>query len=661
MFYKKYTFGGAEVHFVEVPVEAKKTTVGMAVYPKGVEFDPKKVCDALIQVAFTGDESLVSCARGMTMHGGSSSVLKITRQAQFMSGALNTYLSDDNGNEYVHKLSYDAGTDVFSVSVRYENRSKEARTLELLSSFSLNGISSPQNDFTARGLSLYRLTSSRKQVCRLRTDALSDLGFGTGTLGAAVEKWGEVGSMPNRGFYPFAAIEHPDGFFLGVQMEAPYSWQMELFGSGKTCTLSGGLADYETSHWRKTVRPGESFETHRAYFTVQKSLLGVCNALVKELNKRRSVPNSEGSLPVIFTGNCMSRGNLAPAKLNRLLKALKPLPIGYFVMDSGNLLPEGMAEAANKIKEAGLRPGIRLEYETVERGSETFEREELFLKRDGIPITAKGRRFLDLRRPEVKSSLDETILRYLKVNGLSYLRVDYSDSYGIGCESDSGAALGEGGRQVAEESIFFFDKLKELAPDFILENSSLGRLEPLRMSKSALCSLSECSGAEAPLIAANVSRVIPACEILIRADLQKEEPDERTIYSLCAAMLGRVCLSGEIHLCAPEKLELVRKGLEFYQGITDIIRRGEIRMIDCDVNDYCTPKGRQIFVKDFRQRRLVVVHFFESETAVRIPLGGYVLKEVFTDLHYGMRNEYLRIAGQPFHAGVFLLEKGEDV
>ncbi len=690
MFFKRYDFGETSVYYVETPVEGhdkKTTTVGMAVYPKSVEVDPSKLHpDSLVQVAFTGDENLIDYTHGVTMRNRRSTLLKVTRQVQFMSGNLNTYLTDGQGNEYVHKLFYHPETGVFTVSVRYDNRTREARTLEHLSSFSLSGIASPSKGYTTQGLILHRMTSAWSRECRLRSDSFAHLGLDMSwaRYGVKVEKWGQTGSMPNRGYYPFAAIEDREGqTVLGVQLEAPFSWQLEVYEEKETCALSGGLGDYDTAHWRKTVKPGEGFETHRAFFTVKRSLGEVCNALVHEQDAHLSVPASEEGMPVMFNEYCTTWGNPTPARIKRLLKALKPLPVEYFVIDSGwykpsdknwcnaigdweesrEIFPDGIKAVAQLIRDAGMRPGIWFEFEIAGRDSKCFGREDLLLKRDGFPLTTKNRRFLDLRKPEVDRYLKERVTDFLKNNGFSYLKIDYNDNYGVGCDSEDGASLGEGGRRVAEESLEWLRKLKDGVPDLVIENCSSGgsRIEPLRMSMVSMCSFSdahECN--EIPLVAANVSRVIPARQSQIWAVIRENEPDSRTIYSLCAAMMGRICLSGDLHKVPAEKIALIAEGLRFYEGVKEIVRRGDIAAIDCDVEYYRDPVGRQVYIKDFGKSRLVIVHFLKGECAVKIPLDGYFLKSSYTDLRYAVKNECLRIAGAEFHAGAFLLEKGEE-
>lgn len=67
--------------YQEVPVEGHegKTTVGLAPFPVGEE---KEVpMDSLIQVSFTGDETLIDYTLGVTMRNREGTLLKVEEQA----------------------------------------------------------------------------------------------------------------------------------------------------------------------------------------------------------------------------------------------------------------------------------------------------------------------------------------------------------------------------------------------------------------------------------------------------------------------------------------------------------------------------------------------------------------------------------------------------
>ena len=682
MFYKKYLFGDTAVCYQEVPVEGHegKTTVGLALFPVGEE---KEVpMDSLIQVSFTGDETLIDYTLGVTMRNREGTLLKVEEQAAEENGIV-TRLRDARGNVYLHHLEYSPKTGVFTVWAEYCNLTGKEQTLESLQSFSVSGIHALcGGKATLAGLRLHRLTSAWSRECRPEEDSFSNLGLDTSwaRYGVKCERFGEVGSMSNRGHFPFAAVEDKERHIVwAAMMEAPSSWQMEVYAEKETCALSGGIADYEFGHWRKTIAPGESFATHKAFLTVQRSVLACCNAFVAEQEQRLKVPASEESMPVLFNEYCTTWGCPSAENINAILKAIEPFPIDTFVIDCGwykpddkgwcnaigdwresrALFPEGISAVSSAIRAAGKHPGIWFEFEVAGRDSDCFYDESKLLKRDGHIITGKNRRFLDLRLPKVQEYLKERMLDFLRKNGFEYIKIDYNDSLGIGCDSADGAAPGEGGRRIAEESLVWLAKLKEAVPGLVIENCSSGgsRIEPLRMSKVSMCSFSdahECN--EIPLVAANVSRVIPARQMQIWAVLREGESVSRTVYSLCAAMMGRICLSGDVLHLGEERVRLIQEGLEFYQQVKDVVRYGSISLIDNTVEYYRAPEGRQVYLKEYEGRKLVIVHFLESAEKVSLPLDGYCLKRVFTDLAYTAEGE-LEIEGRPFAAGAFLLER----
>lgn len=682
MFYKKYLFGDTAVCYQEVPVEGHegKTTVGLALFPAGEE---KEVpLDSLVQVSFTGDETLIDYTLGVTMRNREGTLLKVEEQAAEENGVV-TRLRDARGNVYLHHLEYSPKTGVFTVWAEYCNLTGKEQTLESLQSFSISGIHALcGGKATLAGLRLHRLTSAWSRECRPEEDSFSNLGLDTSwaRYGVKCERFGEVGSMSNRGHFPFAAVEDKErGIVWAAMIEAPSSWQMEVYAEKETCALSGGLADYEFGHWRKNIAPGESFATHKAFLTVQRSVLACCNAFVAEQEQRLEVPSSEESMPVLFNEYCTTWGCPSAENINAILKAIEPFPIDTFVIDCGwykpddkgwcnaigdwresrALFPEGISAVSSAIRAAGKHPGIWFEFEVAGRDSDCFYDESKLLKRDGHIITGKNRRFLDLRLPKVQEYLKERMLDFLRKNGFEYIKIDYNDSLGIGCDSADGAAPGEGGRRIAEESLVWLAKLKEAVPGLVIENCSSGgsRIEPLRMSQVSMCSFSdahECN--EIPLVAANVSRVIPARQMQIWAVLREGESVSRTVYSLCAAMMGRICLSGDVLHLDEERVRLIQEGLEFYQQVKDVVRYGSISLIDNTVEYYRAPEGRQVYLKEYEGRKLVIVHFLESAEKISLPLDGYCLKRAFTDLAYTAEGE-LCIEGRPFAAGAFLLER----
>ena len=95
------------------------------------------------------------------------------------------------------------------------------------------------------------------------------------------------------------------------------------------------------------------------------------------------------------------------------------------------------------IHNAGMKAGIWFEFEMAGRDEpDCFTKTDWLLTRDGQPITAGDRRFWDMRKPEVQEYLAHRVIDFLRSNGIDYMKVDYNETIGLGC--DGAESLGEG-------------------------------------------------------------------------------------------------------------------------------------------------------------------------------------------------------------------------
>ncbi len=69
-------------------------------------------------------------------------------------------------------------------------------------------------------------------------------------------------------------------------------------------------------------------------------------------------------------------------------------------------------------------------------------------------------------------------IKLLAESGYGYLKVDYNENIGVGC--DGAESLGEGLRQYVLGSQDYFRRIHEKLPDLVIENCASGghRLEP---------------------------------------------------------------------------------------------------------------------------------------------------------------------------------------
>lgn len=672
--YKNYVLGDMQAVYVQ---DEETGSVELVLLPADavyeVAYREKPYSDSLVQVKLSGDTYAGGYAGGRTMRQ-SATVLaqKLEGQEEIKQDnrtVICTTLSDERGYRYRHFLSWETGKKSLLSYTEFENASGEAVGLELLSSFSLGGISPYVGADESGQLKLHRVRSVWSMEGRLGSQLLEDLQLEPSWAGHAVrcERFGQVGSMPVNGYFPYAVLEDTkSNIFWGAQLMHNASWQMEVYRRGDDVNLSGGLADYDFGHWMKQIEPGETFVSPTA-------ILSVCRGGTWEISQRLTAaleetvdrgPESEQELPVIFNEYCTTWGCPSHENICGILEAIKDKGFSYFVIDcgwykqegipwdvamgdyhvSGELFPEGLDKTVDAIKSYGLKPGIWFEIDNVGEKAESYQKTEHLLQRNGAPLTTSMRRFWDMRQDWVQRYLEEKVIGTLKNYGFAYMKMDYNDTIGVGC--DGAESLGEGLRENMGASLSFIRKVKKEIPGIVLENCSSGghKLEPLMMSECSMASFSdahECE--EIPIIAATLHRVILPRQSQIWAVIREEDSLKRIAYSIANTFLGRMCLSGDVTKLTDAQWDVIDRGIAFYKKAAPIIKDGYSMLYGPEVISYRHPKGWQCLVRtgggvehESRGELMAVFHSFngEHDGPMEIPLpedGAYQMEMVYSD------------------------------
>jgi len=613
--------------------------------------------DSLVQLKCMEDDQTPGFAQGRTMRASpSTAALRFVRQRVVeKSGATTviTTLKHPSGLIAEHHLSWRGEVPVFSSHVRVRNAGKKPVTLEMVSSFSLGGMSPFAADDAPEQLRVHRFRSTWSAEGRLESRPVEELNLERSWIGygIACERFGQVGSMPVRGFFPFVALEDcRAGVVWGAQLACAGSWQMEVYRRDDFVALSGGQADREFGHWFKTLAPGEILETPAATLAcLQGNLDQLCQRLTSAQEAPLArLPAIENELPIVVNEWCTSWGSPTHDNLIALAKRLQGTPARYLVIDAGwyksdhtewgeahgdwipstTLFPQGLKAAAHAIRELGLLPGLWFEMETVGKDSTVFSSAmEHFLQRDGRPLQVGARRFWDFRDPFTVEYLTGKVIHLLRDCGFGYLKVDYNETIGMGC--DGAESLGEGLRQHIEAVQGFFRAIKKALPDLVIENCSSGghRLEPSMM---ALCSMGSFSDAhetrEIPIVAANLQRLILPRQSQVWATLRKNDSPQRLAYSLAATFLGRMCLSGAVHDLSASQWKLAGSAMELYRRVFSVIREGVSTFHGETGPSWRHPRGWQAVarISPNKDRALVVAHAFARPfpKQATIPLDG---------------------------------------
>lgn len=524
--------------------------------------------------------------------------------------------------------------DCTEVQTQITNNSQKEITLEMLTSIVASGIKADK---------IHRLLSFWSAEGRLKAETVEELGLecSWNKMAFRVEKFGNLGSMPVRHYFPFVVLEDSkSNTFTGIQLYTQGSWQLELIcRHDDTLTVAGGLADRDFGHWTKVLKPGDVFVPPKALIAQGNSLESVCNSLVNAQTPDISLVDNK--MGITFNEYCTTWGNPSFENLKKITDKLcekAPGKIQYLVMDSGWYLnegeywwdftgewtvntkrfPNGIKELTDYVRSKGMIPGIWFEFEVVSPKCSLWDDAEHLVLKDGVPLTVGGRRFLDMEKPWVIKHLSEKVINFLKDNNFGYIKIDYNDTMGMGC--DGPESPGENLRKKVIATQAFFKKLKQEIPELVIENCSSGghRLEPGFMELASMASFSDAHEIPSlPIIAANVQRVIKAEQSQIWSVLRKDDSPSRLYYSMCATLLGRMGLSGDIYDLSDEQWKIVNDGIEFYENAADIIKNGSTVIIKNTAKSYNNPCGEQLVVRKLENKYLVVFHRFNESKDIK--------------------------------------------
>lgn len=565
------------------------------------------------------------------------------------------FINDDKIELVLHKENNEHHMRLKSEVI---NNSERDVKIEMLATFELKKVEADK---------VHRMQSFWSQEGKLRTETVTELMLESSYCGhgARVEKFGSVGSLPVRKYFPWLVLENSKrNEFIGIQLYCASSWQMELVVKyDNYLMVEVGLADRDYGHWTKTLVSGESFTTPEAVLVTGSSMEEVTERMVRA--QRPKISPVDTKMGIAFNEYCATWGDPTFENVSRACERIAGKGFQYFTIDSGwyaqkeawwtrigqweineERFPGGLKPTCDIIRKNGMIPGIWFEFESLGSACEYYNRPEYLLCRDGYPITSGEKRFWDMSNPFVIDYLSERVIKMLKDCGFGYIKVDYNDSVGIGVDDPEG--LGEGLRKRILAMQKFWEKIREEIPDIVIENCASGghRLEPSMMELCSQASFSDAHETTSiPIIAANLHRAILPSQSQIWAVMRASDDDKRIIYSMVNTMLGRMCISGDVYDLNDHQWALIEEGMAFYNKVSEIIDKGMTTRIDTWMGNYNHPEGEQLVIREYEGRSLVIFHRFGNSK----PLNKDVLKGKRIISSYGKAEE-------DFSAVAFLLE-----
>jgi len=619
--------------------------------------------DRLVHVSVRGDVRPGAFAQCRTLRD-SPGTWNLRMRGQFVekhetTTVIRTELADARGLVVQHRLIHSGNDRMVKVRTEISNGGNVPLTLELLTSFSLGGITPFADDDASGRLWVHRFRSAWSAEARPSVESVEDLHLEPSwtAFGVRCERFGVVGSMPANGWFPSVAVEdRVAGVTWAAQLGMPGSWQLEVYRRHDQLALSGGLADNEFGHWCKLLAPGESFSAPEAWLTVAS---GPSESVWPRMMEGYEVvpePASEKDCPAVFNEWCTSWGSPTHDNLIALADRLKGSGVRYLVIDDGwaerppeallqsngdwNVnrvaFPYGLRATADAIRERGLIPGIWFEFEVCNPGSKAWDKTTHQLHRDGGVLQVGQRRFWDFRDPWVHDYLAQKVIRFLCDNNIGYLKVDYNDSIGLGCEGAE--SLGEGLRQHLEGVVAFFQRIRRELPEIVIENCSSGghRAVFSFIGTTAMTYFSDSHETpNVPLIAANMATLVPSAKLQVWAVIRKGDSQRRLIFSLAATFLGRMCLSGEVHELGQEQWETTLQAIALHRDISRVLFANNSVRLGTWGPSYSHPTGWQSAVSSSGNECALVLHTFgsapDSIGPIPLPHGKWQIRQCLAE------------------------------
>ena len=549
-------------------------------------------------------------------------------------------------------LLYRKGEEAFKLWTELQNSSADTQRIDHVSSALLSGITPFAVDDAPGDLFLHRFLAGWSSEGRHLEQLLEDLELERAWAphGLRVERFGQVGSKPTQRWMPWVGIEHrSQGVLWALHYGAMGSWQAEVLRRDDALSISIGEGDRQFANRRIVLQPGEATAMPAAWVTVCRGDVQKACARLTAGQATECPSPADAELPIIFNEWCTTWGTPSHDNMVAIVERLAGTPCRYQVIDAGwyrpesgaewslsqgdwlpssQLFPKGLKVTCDAIRERGLIPGLWFEFEVAGKESRLFDKSELFLHRDGLPIQDGLRRFLDLGKEDNRRRLQERMFGLIEGCGIGYIKVDCNGNTGgdIDGPDSPGTNLADHMQQV----VGIFKELKERFPELVIENCASGgqRLTPAYTAISDMHSFSDAhTCVDIPVIAANVLSQVPASQSQIWAVLNADESLQRLSYSLAATFLGRMCLSGDIHHLSDEAWQLTREAMDFYRQVWPIIKEGRSRRFGQWSPSMRRLRGWQAVVREGANGdQLVVVHAFgDAPPRIELPVASSIL------------------------------------
>ena len=408
------------------------------------------------------------------------------------------------------------------------------------------------------------------------------------------------GSFSTGGHLPMGALSRVDGTASWLwQIENNGSWRWEISDYRDSVYLNAGGPTDQDHQWSKRLSPGQSFSSVPVALVVVRSNFEDLFTPLTEYRRRiRRRHEDNERLPIIFNDymNCLM-GDPTADRVAALIQPAAKAGAEYFCIDCGwyadgsgwwdsvgewepskSRFPAGLSETLDRIRAAGMIPGLWVEPEVVGIRSPMATKlpEEAFFQRSHTRVKEMGRYQLDYRHPAVIKNMDAVVDRLVTEYGVGYFKFDYNIDITQGTDLDS-FSPGDGALEHNRAYLAWINRIFDRFPFLVIESCSSGgqRMDYAMLATHPIQSTSDQQDpVRYAAIAASLPSAVAPEQSATWAYPQPGWDDERNALTVVNSLLGRVHLSGHLDQLNEHQHKLIFDGMTVYKHIRGELRHG---------------------------------------------------------------------------------------
>ncbi|MCD7866915.1 MAG: alpha-galactosidase [Clostridiales bacterium] len=442
------------------------------------------------------------------------------------------------------------------------------------------------------------------------------------------------------------------------------------------------------------LKTGEEFQTPEVVMVYSDQGLNGMSQVFHRLYRTRLARGKwrDQPRPVLLNNWEATYFDFDEAKILRIAEKAREVGVELFVLDDGwfgarnddyrglgdwyanqTKLPEGIAGLSRKIEAMGMKFGLWVEPEMVNKDSDLYRAHpDWILSVPGrFETHARHQHVLDYSRPEVVDYIYEKIGSLIEESSISYIKWDMNrymtEPY---CKT---ALPGEQGKTMHRYILGLYDlydRLTRRFPEILFESCASGgaRFDPglLFYAPQAWCS-DDTDGAERVKIQYGTSLVYPVVSMGAHVSAVPNEQLFRTTpldTRANVACFGAFGYELDLNLLREDELEAVKRQVEFMKKYRRLIQ------IDSDFYRLISPfEGNDAaWIAVSRDKKQAVAVFYQKLNRVnaswlRLRLAGLdpdrLYQVTWGEQSRQAHGDELMYAGIPIDRG-YLTEKGED-